>query len=204
MAAAHEDFYSGRDNEFDLMQQEDFLIDSVDNQQLQEQQQEQHQQQQEQREPLSNGLDFSPIQSPRPNEKREDGALGAPIEASPASGPAFSGALFGTPSPMGAPSPIGAPSSMGAPSPMGTSMGTPQGPFVPLTPDEKGKEAQHQQQELQQQQQELQRQLQEEIERRQREEEELRYEQQQIAAEEIKAFYEQRAKNLERRRAQLK
>lgn len=214
MAAAHDDFFSGRDSEFDLVQHDDFLIDSVDNQQLQEQQQQQQQEQeqQQQREPMSNGLDFSPVQSPTPNEKKEDRALGSPMEAFPASGPAVGGDALWGPSSTGA-SPMGAPSSMGghsptgisplgAPSPVSTPLGISQGSPVPLTAEEKARQAQ--QQLLQQQQRELQQQLQQEIDRRQREEDDLRAEQKQIAKEEIQAFYAQRAKNLERRKAQLK
>lgn len=175
MEAGHDDLFPIRGSEFNLIPHDDFAMDAGDNEQHPEQPQEQEHQ-------LNNGLDFSPIESPQTEYKREDMHLGA-----------FTG---------GAPSPVaqGPPASLGAPleSPRpGPAIGS--DPFFggspPIQIDE------HQRTEQQQQQQ---RQLQQDIDAREKEEETLRREQRQIAEEEIKNFYEQRSKHLERRKAQLK
>ncbi|XP_026194372.1 putative uncharacterized protein DDB_G0271606 [Cyclospora cayetanensis] len=200
MAAAHDDFFNGKSSEFDLVQQDDdFLLDSVEQPEALPVQAVQ-QAEQRQREKLNNGIDFSAADSPGDREKRDERQLGRsdPFDPFSTEETSFPSDVFGAAPPRAA--------SAREASELGQPQGATQDAAVSLTPEEQAKQAQQmqQQQQLLQQRQDLQQQLQGDIEIRQREEQAQRQQQQQIADEEIRTFYEQRERHLERRKAQLK
>ncbi|KAL8275308.1 hypothetical protein Esti_000757 [Eimeria stiedai] len=180
MAAAQEDLFNGGGGEFDMMPQDDFLMEALD-QRPDDVQQKQHfvdlqqeldHHQQQQQDPFS----------PQQHERQLNNGLDAlSLENNHHFGSNPGACLHG-------------------------------GEVV--RPDDSVKQTEQQwqqseqqrlqQQHLQQQHLQQQHQQQQEVEARQREEEELRRDQQQIAQEEIRNFYEQRSKHLQRRREQLK